>query len=51
MQAIFEDKSGANWPKYREELMTKYSGNAIFQGYVDQINAVLPSDKQLKPWK
>ncbi|MFK7693795.1 extracellular solute-binding protein [Paenibacillus sp. HJGM_3] len=51
IKAIFEDKTGANWPKYREELMTKYNGNKIFQGYVDQINAVLPADKKLKPWK
>ncbi|WP_127586991.1 extracellular solute-binding protein [Paenibacillus koleovorans] len=50
-QAIFEDKTGSVWPKYREELMTKYSGGKIFQGYVDQINVVLPADKKLQPWK
>ncbi|MFK7693976.1 hypothetical protein [Paenibacillus sp. HJGM_3] len=49
--AIFDDKSGANWPKYRAELMSKFSGQQIFQGYVDQINAVLPADKKLNPWK
>ncbi len=49
--AVFDDKSGANWTKYREELMTKYSGQKIFQGYVDQINGVLPADKKLNPFK
>ncbi|MDF2668338.1 MAG: hypothetical protein K0R67_644 [Paenibacillus sp.] len=49
--ALFDDKSGANWPKYREELMTKYSGQKIFQGYVDQINGVLPADKKLNAFK
>jgi putative aldouronate transport system substrate-binding protein len=49
--ALLDDKSGANWPKYREELMTKYSGQKIFQGYVDQINGVLPADKKLNPFK
>jgi len=51
MKVIFEDKDASNWPKYREELMTKYDGNKIFQGYVDQINAVLPPDQKLDPWE
>lgn len=49
--ALFDDKSGNNWPKYREELMTKYSGAKIFQGYVDQINGAIPADKKLNPFK
>lgn len=51
IKVIMEDKDASNWPKYREELMTKYKGQQIFQGYVDQINAVRPADKQLKPFK
>lgn len=48
---IFDDKDASNWPKYRDELMTKYKGQQIFQAYVDQVNAVRPADKQLKPFK
>ncbi|MDF2724106.1 MAG: hypothetical protein K0Q59_3781 [Paenibacillus sp.] len=48
---IFDDKDASNWMKYRDELMTKYKGKEIFQAYVDQINAVRPADKQLKPFK
>lgn len=39
-KAVLEDKSGKNWPAYREELMTKYGGNELFQGYNEQIRAV-----------
>jgi putative aldouronate transport system substrate-binding protein len=42
-KAIFEDKSGKNWPAYREELLTKYEGNKLFQGYVEQIKAAAVS--------
>ncbi|WP_127588835.1 extracellular solute-binding protein [Paenibacillus koleovorans] len=38
-KAIFDDKSGKNWPAYREELMTKYNGNALFEAYDAQIKA------------
>lgn len=38
-KAIFEDKSGKNWPAYREELMTKYNGNQLFDAYAQQIKA------------
>ncbi|PYI57437.1 extracellular solute-binding protein [Paenibacillus flagellatus] len=48
---LFDDKDASNWPKYREELMTKYKGREIFQAYVDQINAVRTADKQLKPFQ
>ncbi|RAV21429.1 extracellular solute-binding protein [Paenibacillus contaminans] len=39
VKAIFDDKSGKNWPAYREELMTKYNGNALFEQYAAQIKA------------
>ncbi len=38
-KAIFDDKSGKNWPAYREELMTKYNGNALFEAYDAQVKA------------
>ncbi|MBA4496482.1 extracellular solute-binding protein [Paenactinomyces guangxiensis] len=37
---LFDEKSGKNWPKYRQELLTKYKGQAVFQSYVEQIRAV-----------
>ncbi|MGO4546278.1 extracellular solute-binding protein [Paenibacillus sp. 2TAB23] len=45
IKMIFEDKSAANWPKYRETLMTTFKGKDIFQGYTDQINAALKDNK------
>lgn len=39
VKLIFEEKSGANWPKYRAELMTKYQGKAIFDEYAVQVSA------------
>ncbi len=38
-KAIFDDKSGKNWPTYREELMTKYDGNKLFEAYDAQVKA------------
>ncbi|MBD2862175.1 type 2 periplasmic-binding domain-containing protein [Paenibacillus oceani] len=38
-KAIFDDKSGKKWPEYREELMTKYNGNALFEAYNEQVKA------------
>lgn len=38
-KAIFDDKSGKKWPEYREELMTKYNGNALFEAYNAQVKA------------
>ncbi|MDF2719321.1 MAG: hypothetical protein K0R28_6246, partial [Paenibacillus sp.] len=38
-KAVFEDKSGKNWPSYREELMTKYNGSKLFDAYAEQIKA------------
>ncbi|PYI57317.1 extracellular solute-binding protein [Paenibacillus flagellatus] len=42
---IFEDKSAAKWPQYREELMTKFRGREIFQYYTDQLNEVIKGTK------
>ncbi|GGD80163.1 extracellular solute-binding protein [Paenibacillus nasutitermitis] len=38
-KAILEDKSGKNWPAYREELMTKYKGNELFEAYNETLRA------------
>ncbi|MDF2651000.1 MAG: transporter substrate-binding protein [Paenibacillus sp.] len=34
---LFEEKDASNWPKYRQELMTKYSGKELFSGYAEQV--------------
>ncbi|MCD9022470.1 extracellular solute-binding protein [Cohnella silvisoli] len=39
VKMLFSEKSGQNWPKYRDELMTKYNGNIIFKQYEDKIRA------------
>jgi len=36
---LFDEKSGRNWPKYRQELMNTYGGKQLFQAYVEQIRA------------
>ncbi|MDF2668530.1 MAG: transporter substrate-binding protein [Paenibacillus sp.] len=36
-QIVFDEKDASNWPKYRQELMTKYSGKAIFDSYAEQV--------------
>lgn len=36
-KAIFEDKSGKNWPQYREELLTKYKGKELFDAYTQNL--------------
>ncbi len=38
-KAIFEDKSGKNWPAYRDELINKYNGKALFEAYDTQVKA------------
>lgn len=35
---LFENKSSANWPKYREEIMIKYKAKDIFEAYASQIS-------------
>ncbi|MGG1517265.1 hypothetical protein ABE504_17775 [Paenibacillus oryzisoli] len=49
-KAVLDDKSGKNWPQYREELMTKFRGKDIFTEYTKQINAAL-KDKKLNDFK
>jgi putative aldouronate transport system substrate-binding protein len=36
---LFEEKDASNWPKYRQELMSKYGGKPIFEAYAEQIGA------------
>lgn len=50
IKAIFQDKSGKNWPQYREELMTKYKGREIFTEYTRLLNVVM-KDKKLNDFK
>jgi len=34
---LFEEPDASNWPKYREELMTKYGGQLMIDEYTEQI--------------
>lgn len=36
-QALFEDKSGENWPEYREILMTEYNGQVLLDHYTSLV--------------
>ncbi|MBO9605296.1 MAG: hypothetical protein J7639_05065, partial [Paenibacillaceae bacterium] len=36
---VLDEKDASNWPKYREELMTKYKGNDMIATYEAQIKA------------
>lgn len=38
---LFEEKDASNWPKYREELLTKYKGRDLFKAYAEQISKAL----------
>ena len=38
-KAIFEDKSGKNWPQYREELLNKLNGTALYEAYTNNLKA------------
>lgn len=38
---VMEEKNSTNWPKYRQELMTKYGGKQIFDAYAAQVSEVL----------
>jgi putative aldouronate transport system substrate-binding protein len=49
-KAVLDDKSGKNWPQYREDLMTKFKGRDIFNEYTKQLNSVL-KDKKLEEFK
>lgn len=37
VKIIYDEKDASNWPKYREELMTKYGGKEIFEFYAEQV--------------
>ncbi|MDF2650865.1 MAG: hypothetical protein K0Q73_6670, partial [Paenibacillus sp.] len=39
LKMIFEDHSGANWPSYREKLMTDHKGLLIFKEYIRLMQA------------
>lgn len=39
VKMLFSEKSGDNWPKYRQELMKKYNGDIIMKHYEDKIKA------------
>jgi len=39
VKMLFSEKSGERWPEYRQELMTKYDGDAIIKYYEDKIEA------------
>ena len=38
VKVLYDDKNADNWPKYREELMTKYQGKEIFDYYAQQVS-------------
>ncbi|WP_135556477.1 type 2 periplasmic-binding domain-containing protein [Paenibacillus cymbidii] len=38
---IFEDKSGANWPAYRQELIDRYGLHAVMTDYANQVSRAL----------
>lgn len=39
VKLVFDEKSAANWPKYREQLMTEYGGSKMFEAYSAQVKA------------
>jgi ABC-type glycerol-3-phosphate transport system substrate-binding protein len=39
VKAIFEDKSGKNWPAYHQELMSKYKGVDLYTSYTNLVKA------------
>jgi putative aldouronate transport system substrate-binding protein len=39
-KAIFEDKSGKNWPQYYQDVMKTYMADKIFAAYEEQIKKV-----------
>ncbi|MFB9755714.1 extracellular solute-binding protein [Paenibacillus hodogayensis] len=45
---VFEEKDASNWPKYRAELMDKYQGKGLFEGYASQVGAALKQDLKFK---
>lgn len=45
---VFEEKDASSWPKYREELMGKYQGKGLFEGYAAQVASALKQDVKFK---
>ncbi|WP_127585610.1 extracellular solute-binding protein [Paenibacillus koleovorans] len=39
VKMVLEEKSGKNWPIYREEVLNKYKGKLIFDAYETQMRA------------
>ncbi|MNI08340.1 Lipoprotein LipO precursor [compost metagenome] len=39
VQVLYKDKDASNWPQYRQDIMTKYGGKAIFDYYAEQVAA------------
>ncbi|WP_167859281.1 type 2 periplasmic-binding domain-containing protein [Paenibacillus cymbidii] len=37
-QVLFKDKDASNWPQYRQDIMNKYGGKAIFDYYAEQVS-------------
>ncbi|WP_127586663.1 extracellular solute-binding protein [Paenibacillus koleovorans] len=40
-QIVFDEKDASNWSKYRQDLMTKYQGKALFEGYAEQVGKAI----------
>lgn len=41
VKMLFADKSGKNWPMYRDDIMQNYNGNEIFKQYEFEIRSAL----------
>ncbi|NOU66653.1 extracellular solute-binding protein [Paenibacillus sp. LMG 31461] len=39
VQILYKEKDAANWPQYRQEVMTKFGGKAIFDNYAELTSA------------
>ncbi|UKS28607.1 extracellular solute-binding protein [Paenibacillus sp. HWE-109] len=39
IQVVYKDKDASNWPQYRQEIMTKFGGKAIFDNYAELATA------------
>ncbi|WP_158299508.1 extracellular solute-binding protein [Paenibacillus antri] len=39
VQVLFDEPDASNWPKYHEQLMTEYGGQAMLDTYTEQIKA------------
>ncbi|NOU87736.1 extracellular solute-binding protein [Paenibacillus sp. LMG 31460] len=35
VQVVYKDKDASSWPQYRQEIMTKFGGKAIFDNYAE----------------